>query len=159
MTFEEYLKDHRVHSHNLIDIHSGWKVPRENFEEFYEAEVVKTEYNWRDEEIVYVNDNSLEFFYGTRKRLRMVPGDFRTLRELLEELKGPRLKFMIFDDKYGHKYLLSATYEELHEKYSKCLEKIVGCFRVFPYKGDGFQFDKVCRVVLNDFYEENLKDE
>ena len=62
MLFKDYLKDHRVYNRNLIDVHSGWEIPRESFEEFYEAEVVKTEHNWRGEEVVYVDDSGLEFF-------------------------------------------------------------------------------------------------
>ena len=39
MLFKDYLKDHRVYHRNLIDIHSGWEIPRENFKEFYEEDL------------------------------------------------------------------------------------------------------------------------
>ena len=39
MLFKDYLKDHRVYNRNLIDVHLGWEIPRESFEEFYEEDL------------------------------------------------------------------------------------------------------------------------
>lgn len=154
MLFKDYLKDHRVYNRNLIDIHSGWEIPRETFEEFYEAEVVKTEHNWRGEEVVYVDDNGLEFF-SCGMRLKMIPGDSKTLRELLEELKDQNLAFDLHNEKHGHRHILSTDYNDLHERFSHCLDAKVESYRILPCKDNWFH-DNYCLVILKDFYEEDL---
>ena len=154
MLFKDYLKDHRVYNRNLIDVHSGWEIPRESFEEFYEAEVVKTEYNWRGEEVVYVDDSGLEFF-SCGMRLKMIPGDSKTLRELLEELKDQNLAFSLRNENHGHGHILSTDYNDLHERFSHCLDAKVESYRILPCK-DNWYHDNYCLVILKDFYEEDL---
>ena len=90
----------------------------------------------------------------------MIPGDSKTLRELLEELKDQNLAFSLRNENYGHGHILSTDYNDLHERFNHCLDAKVESYRILPCK-DNWYHDNYCLVILKDFYEKDLyvKDE